>query len=304
MNSNYSLDEKAKEYLDTEITLLFLVDETTNKQEFNLFTVIEFRPEDQEKSELITSKGSGSKIYNVKRLKLSNKRFVYVSRLLVSVKEGLDIYRSMKARNCNLTIDGINFFDLKNAGVLTEEPPNESLVIIPPNLLEGTSVGAVLPKRKMSSKVITLMDLEKKTLAMLTTKERDDITDFANKELGIELRSYEEYIGACILRMPNPILRKMHEKLTINSDLILELFERKGKSILNGVVELNDKRRLGNGFVIRKKIDKTRLLITLPYKPNCLHTRIFDANNDLIEECENYFNSHFNISIGIVGEKR
>ncbi|MEW4329179.1 VPA1262 family N-terminal domain-containing protein [Rossellomorea marisflavi] len=303
MLKQLKLDEIVKDYVKAEITSMWLA-EKIGDRETNIFTVVEFIPEEQEHSDPVQTTLPNGAIIEMARRNISQDRTVYISRKNVTILEGLDFYRSAKINNSQLNIQG-NTFILKTADKLTEEPANETTALIPSNLSESSTIGAVLPKRRTSMRVCTLVDVNQKTEGLFTAKEFQKIGMFAKEFLDIDLLKFSEFVGSFLLCFPNPILRKIEEHLSKHEDqIIVEMFERKGKSIVGGWIELSDERPNAKGFTIVKQIDSPRLLINIPCSPHRLRTRVFSARGEIIEDNAAHFIKSINTNLALMGTKR
>ncbi|MED2972204.1 VPA1262 family N-terminal domain-containing protein [Fictibacillus sp. B-59209] len=303
MLKQLELDDIAKDYVKAEITTMWLTEKIGNR-ETNILTVVELIPEEQEHSDPIQTTLPDGTILEVARRNISQDRTVYISRQNVTTLEGLAFYRSAKINNSQLTIHGKTFI-LKTAAKLTEEPANETTALIPSNLSESSSLGAVLPKRRTSMRVCTLVDVNQKTESLFTAKEFENIGMFAKEFLDIDLLKFSEFVGSFLLCFPNPILRKIEERLSKHEDqIIVEMFERNGKSIVGGWIELSDERPSAKGFTIFKQIDAPRLLVNIPCSPHRLRTRVFSAQGEIIEDNAAHFIKSINTNLALMGTKR
>jgi hypothetical protein len=299
-----TLEDISKDFECSEITVAFLHDNTTNSFT-NVFSVSEMCPIEQLKSnEIFDFNSAGNKVH-FKRLSLGKGRTIYVTRYFSNKPvDCIEFYRG-RANTRILSMDNDELIISSFCNQLKEEPLNEVPVLIPSYKHKNTSLGAILPKRNVSMRVCSRIDLEGSTIGSFTNDELVEISRFIEEVLGINIIKYSEYFGAVLLCFSNPIIRSVEERLAkLENQILIQLFERKERTITDGVIEISDERINGKGFVIRKTIEKPHFLVDIPCPPDKLRVRIFNKENELIEDSESYFLKSINLQIGIMGAKR
>lgn len=288
------LDDMYKEYKRSEITVVFIDDKQLNKY-INIFSIAEMCPIEQDRSDKIID---GK--YPCKRKKINKDKDLYIARIFSdNPKDSLDFYRGQGSRRIvNIGEEEIAIEPIPN--ILVQEPEFETPLLIDKNLYKEYDILNVLPYRKLSAYLCSLIDIKSKTKEIFTNEEFIKVNEFIMDTLGVDLYKYNEYFGAVLLYMPNYILRDI--KISIGKSekcILVSFYEREGKSILNGKIELVDERINGIVRLNNRIIDSTRMLIDIPYIPNKLKVRVFDESNNLIYESLSSFIRSTNIDVAI-----
>lgn len=303
-NMSKTLEDISLDYERTEITTAFLHDRSNNTF-INIFSVAEMCPYEQEKSsDIYEINGEGKKV-NLRRLNLNATQTVYINRYFSpSPRDAISFYRGsgnkrgVKMQSGDILIDSAN-------ERLTEEPLNEVPIIIPWSTNELFSIREVLPKRNVSLRACSLLDLEGECLDLFAEDELIKIGKFIGESIGVDLLKYSEYLGAVILCFANPLLRYMKESLSRSKrQIVIQLFERKNQTVIGGKVELSDERASGKGFIITREIEKTSFGVNIPCPPEKLRFRLFNNDGDLIEDRSGHFMNEIRVNIGIKSHQR
>lgn len=299
-----TLENISLEYERTEITTVFLHDKEDNLF-INIFSVAEMCPHEQEKSKEIYDFKKDREKVSLKRLNLNKDKIVYISRYFSDdPKDALNFYRGSGNKRI-FKIDCEEISIESACDNLTAEPLNEIPVLIPSSTEENFAIRDILPKRKTSTRVCSLLDLKMKCFSMFTENELTKIDGFAYELLGVSLLKYSEYFGSIILCFANPVLRYIKERMSESKNqIVIQLFERKNKTIIGGKIEISDERISGKGFIIVKDIEKASFIVNIPCPPDKLKVRIFNNYGTLIEETSGHFMGEFHMSIGFLAGKR
>lgn len=276
-----SLDSIIQEYERAEITTLWIHDRTHNEH-FNIFSVVEICPSEQPLSKSLKTFDKKSGRVPLVRLSLDSNRTLYFTREFKnSPSDGLEYFRGKRV------VQGQN---IVSYGQLTMEPPCEIPILTSETMYPNTSLENVLPKRPVSFRVCSFLDEKQTTLLQLNEKDLSKISSLTNEFLGFDLSKFKEFIGSIILALPNPYLRNFTiSGVPEHESIIAEFYERVGKTILGGKIEVSDIRLFGTGFHIQKEITQPKMLIKFPYMPNTLKIKIFDKAENLIHEKESTF---------------
>lgn len=301
---NKTLEDISLDYERTEITTIFVHDRDDSSF-INIFSVAEMCPYEQEKSSDIYDINQDAEKVHLKRLSLNKTKTVYITRYFSNnPMDAINFYRGsgnkriLKMESGQITIGSA-------CDKLVEEPLNEVPVVVPSSTEEVFSIREVLPKRKVSVRVCSLLDLKERSLNTFTEDELTRIDGFVDELLGVNLLKYSEYFGAIILCFANPFLRHIKESLSESKNqVILQLFERKGKTIIGGKIELSDERMSGKGFVVTQNIEKPSFVVNIPCPPDKLRFRLFSSDGTLIEDTSGYFMEEIRMHMGVISNKR
>lgn len=299
--SNYStLEEISSDYERTEITIICIYDRNQNKY-INIYSVAEMCPVEQGKSTEILSK-SGDRIYQNIRKKLNFNYDICATRYFSdNPKDSINFFRGNKnIRRVYLEKP----FDLHSIGNLINEPQNEIPIILEKHY-SYTSLDKVLPDRQSSFRLCTFIDLEQNTVKLFSEDELKIIGNFSEDIIGVNISQYKEFFGSIILCFSNPYLRFLKESLSCSNDyIVIELFERKKKSIKGCFIEVSDERKFGKSFIIKEKINKTKFILDIPCSPEFIRTCIYNKKGELIENQKFNFISKISIGLNISSSKR
>jgi hypothetical protein len=272
-------------YEGAEITTIFL-HHIKKDIAYNLLTLIELVPAEQEVSQLISDEKNHHLDRENKELKGLT---VYIGRSVgVPVAEALDNY--------------INFFNgfeiIQGKGLqrkilpfdgnsLSSEPPAMFPLVLPS--AEQNNLTQVFPKRNSDFRLWMLLDKNKSWRENYDEKELKRIisnaAELSKKYIHTDLEKFDEHLGNAYLFGCNPILRDADFSLIDhNTRLLVQFKERSGKSIIGSKLVLEEKRGSNVGFYIEKIIEQRRLIIDLPYFPDTLIKSIIHADGYLLEK--------------------
>ena len=293
------LDVECNEYERAEITTVLLgVKKGEENKYINIFSVAEMCPIEQEKSDEIKDK------YDFKREQIGINKYIYIARFFSNnPKDCLTFFRGdLGKRILNL---GGALEEICTVDTLEFEPPDKLPLLV---YDENSDIKKILPQRRLPFYVSTLMDVENKTIDMLTVDEFTKATNAIKNELGVDLCVYKEYFGAILLCMPNSILRDIEiymakPKVQIGSEMkvVVLFYEREEKSIIGGTMEITDERLNGTVYLGTRKIDSNIMLLDIPYEPSKLRVKIFNKEGSLIYEFASRFIKSINIDFSIKG---
>lgn len=295
--TNEYLRNIAPDYSYAEVTSLLLHDRKVNKW-FNLFTVVELVPLEQEPSSHIA--GSDPNI-PADREEIDKDYTIYL------------------VRQTDLTVNSaITLFNNPEKDFLLSIPPKVScdVKLLPQALLESEPgsgypividkqtdhiIGTVLPYRHTDFRVWLKIDRGKKWYSLFSEAQKKMIIEKSGqltmKHLNFDLAKMTEHLGNIYLCACNPYLREYDlSLLDYDRDLLISLEERDGKTIIGNRLVLEEDRAGNPGFNIERIISNRLERIELPHFPAKLITKIYDANGYLIE---NHTGVWTNLSIGM-----
>jgi hypothetical protein len=298
-----TLLEIAGDYVRAEITALWVHDRTL-KRHIPVFVVAELCPSEQEPSSPIEDidKKKGERI-PMKRAVLGTDRTAYATRLfLPDPRDAVAFYRG-EGGAWPLRAPGVNA-RLEPLEALTEEPPCEVPVLVSYNRGED-AFGAVFPRRHGALRVCSLLDVGDSVTGALSSAELEKLNAFSMDLLGVDLVRFPEYRGSIHLCMPNPLLRRMQERLSGDERyLLVEFLERDGCSIHGCTLELTDLRAGGEGFHLRIPLNRPSVAVPLPNPPDVLRTCLLNRWGERIEQTEAVFVKAINIRMHLKGARR
>ena len=298
---NRTLDEIASEYERTEITCVLLYDKRSDKYT-NVFSVCEMCPVEQEKSPMITSRSANGKGFAHRMERLDSNRSIFIFRRFED--SGVAAVRFYRGESEGVrVIHDDHPVRVLMAGTTTEDPPNEVPVVLNDDNTNG--IGAVLPHRLAGLRVCAFLDTSDATRRLFDDKEYLEVTSLVSQTLGVDLQKFHEALGATILCFTNPILRESHERLSADERyVLLEMYPRLGKMLDGLCVELTDERPNGNGFSLFYRCDKVKQLLSIPYSPHRLRTRLFHPAGDVLWDNSAHFFKHIHLNMGLMGPTR
>ena len=295
------LDAVASDYERSEITTFWLHDRSLNTHTM-LYAVVELCPVEQPKSAKIEHEDANGRRFLTKRRDLKNPQALYVARLLdATPADGIAFYRGAGGvRKLELETGAI---EIRSIHDLAEEPPNEIPVLVAERGEETYQY--VLPRRPTDLRVCSRFADGLGYLEGLTSKEKDDYRTFSQEVLGIDLVEYAEHLGAVHVCMANPILRSMSDSLDRDdSNLLVEMYERRGRSVKGCRLRLTDHRPGGIGFDLELEVTSAQMVVPLPHRPQELETRLYSPSRDLLGYNRAAFISGFNIQVGVGHSQR
>jgi hypothetical protein len=295
------LDAIASDYERAEITAFWLHDRDL-KTHTMLYAVVELCPVEQPRSTEICGEDANGRRVPTRRRNLKEPRALYAARLFVEgPAAGLAFYRGVgDARKLELDSGAIEIRSIRG---LAEEPPNEIPVLVAERGEETYQY--VLPRRPTDLRVCSRFADGLGYLQGLTSKEKDDYRAFSQEVLGIDLVEYAEHLGAVHVCMANPILRSMSDSLDRDdSNLLVEMYERRGRSVKGCRLRLTDHRPGGIGFDLELEVTSAQMVAPLPHRPQELETRLYSPSHDLLGYRRAAFISGFNIQVGVGHSQR
>lgn len=278
------IEKIKKDYSNAEITCLLLYSRTSNEW-YNLLTIVELIPSEQEISSLIF--GNDESVC-ADRENIDSNYTMYLTRAVnYSVQDAIEIYKN--PQNSFLLKEG-QILDctvsLLKEAFLEAEPPSGFPLVIDKH--EHT-IGNILPHRHTDFRVFSKIDRSKKWLASFDAKQTKNIITksgvLTSRDLRFDLSRMPEHLGNIYLCCCNPYLRKYEcTLLDYDKDLLITFYEREGKNIIGKRIILEDKRAGNIGFSIEKKIESLNERIQLPHFPDQLITKLYDDNGYILEE--------------------
>jgi len=285
------LKDISVEYERAEITCIFLHNKTTDKKT-NLLAVFELVPVEQQSSLMIGDKPS----FYMKRESVDGIYTIYITRLAdLTVNDAIDKYEKIED-GFKLKYDTLDV-DIDVPFSLAQEPSNYFNILINSN--DEKTLGRILPKRNTCLRVWSKLNTDKEWLKAHDKKLLEKLTKISRDHLGYDLSAIPEHIGNTYLCASNPLLRKWNASLLDKEkDLLISFHERIGKSIIGGKIVIEEERSKNIGFTITKIITNKEERITLPYFPDALNERIYDASGQLLEHSYGMWsNIQFNMNI-------
>lgn len=274
---NLDLKSLIQEFTRTEITTLWMHHRIENKY-YNIFSIVELCPIEQQYSLPIGSiKKNGERVPFV-YIKLDQYRTLYLSReFRKNPEEGLTYFLNPKIsqRTLSNTMDNLTINSIEKMNpTLTKATKYPS-----------TSLEYILPRRSVAFRIWTSFDDKQMILNKLNAQDIFKVDTLTKRYLGFNLSTYKEYIGAMILALPNPYMRMVKIiGVPKEASIIASFYERIGKTIIGGEIEISDIRISGQGFQIKRKILKSKMLIKLPYIVKGVNVKLFDTYKHLIYE--------------------
>jgi hypothetical protein len=284
------LKDISVEYERAEVTCIFLHNKTTNKKT-NLLTVFELVPIEQQSSLMIGDKSSSY----MNRESVDGIYSIYIARLVsLTVNDAIYIYEKIEA-GLKLNYDKLDV-EIEVPFLLVQEPPNYFNLLI--NANDEKTLGRILPKRNTCLRVWSKLNTDKEWLKAYDKKLLEKLTKISRDHLGYDLSAIPEHIGNVYLCASNPFIRKWNTSLLDKEkDLLVSFYERTGKSIIGGKIVIEEERSKNIGFTITRIIANKEERITLPYFPDALNEKVYDASGQLLEHsygmwCNIQFNMH------------
>nr|WP_295933015.1 VPA1262 family N-terminal domain-containing protein [uncultured Dyadobacter sp.] len=283
------LQDQLQGYQKAEITLL-IAEKTQSKDFFNLLTLIELVPAEQADSLPV----GDERHPNVIRAN-TDEYTLYAIRLTgLTITEAVSIYANA---NKGLTI---NFkevqVDFRCRGGLTENPPASRPLLITET---DRQLRPVLPQRHTSIRVWTQLNMDKEWVSDLSHTFMRKVSELSNQLFGYDLNAMPEHLGNVYLFGCNPLLRSWECRLADHDKALLFRFnQRAGQRISASKLVLEEVRGDQGGFYLEQSLDAEDTLITLPYFPDRLHLRLFDAHGHWIDHSFlNWANFAFDLAI-------
>lgn len=274
-----------KDYEKAEVTCL-LLHCRSNDDWYNLLTIIELIPSEQEISPLIFGK---DQTICADRQNIDSNYTIYLTRMIsCPAEDAIALYRNPEKgfllREGNILNCNVSLF---KEAFLEAEPPSGFPLII--DKQTEHTVGNILPHRHTDFRVFSKIDRTKKWLSAFDKKQTNKIISksglLTSQHLGFNLSLMPEHLGNIYLCCCNPYLRKYEcSLLDYNRDLLITFYERVGKTIIGKKIILEDKRAGNIGFSIEKQIEALHERIELPHFPDQLITKLYDDNGYIIEE--------------------
>ena len=291
-----TLDEIATDYDDfAEITVLIVEDRQKKRFEI-LFAVVELLPFEQEASPLLVP-GADEQSRCARQRWTEGKRTLYAARARVKRAEALSFFRGDRGvRSLRLSESGSSL-ELHAHVELQAEPPAEVPVLIGES---GLDIYSVLPARRVGVRVCSFVGDGLSRMQQLSEREKRVLSDFGKTTLGVDLVERPEHLGAIHLALPDPILRRRPAERLADGErhLLIEFFERKGKSIVGGTIQFTDHRHTGFAFDRVFPIHSTRMVVEIDCDPSMLESRVRNEHGELIEHSHAAFPRGFSFMVG------
>lgn len=286
------------DYKSAETTCLFLHDRNTDRY-FNLLTLIELVPEEQDASPLLNDEKfkfldriSVDKNYSVYITRVIEQPVIDAIKLFENAQGGFELnYKNILNTSISIFLDTI----------LEQEPPGEYPLLIDKS--EERTIGSILPYRNTTFRVWTRLDRQKCFLNRLDKKVKNKIlhksSKLTEKHLGFDFSALEEHAGNLYLFGCNPYLRNIHFSLIdYNTELLIDFYERIDKSFLDCKFILQDKRGDNFAFFFENKNTSKAMKIKLPNFPNFLFCTLFDKHGYPLEITSHHWtNLKFNLQL-------
>ncbi len=299
-NKNRTLDEIALEYERTEITCVLLYDRRIDTYT-NVFSVCEMCPKEQEKSPEITSKDPNGRQFPQVVKRLDPHRSVFILRRYED--NGQAAIQYFRGESNYRVLNDAPPVRVINVGNVIMEPPNEVPLVLP--MHKSTGIAGVLPHRTAGFRVCSFLDTSGATRRLFSEKEYLELSSFVSETINVDLQQYNEFIGSTILCFTNPILRQLKERLSADKkNVLVELYPRLGKTLDGLRVELTDERPNGIGFSLVYRCDMNKQLLSIPYSPYRLRTRLFNTAGEVLYDYSGHFMKNVQINMGLMGPSR
>lgn len=277
------LDLIKTDYEKAEVTSLFLHNRETDKC-YNLFSIAELIPAEQESSSLIGDENS----FFLDRRSVDNTYTIYIGRSIdCKTDVGISFYRNIttgfKLEYGSILNRQIDLFD---DAILEAEPSSEYPLVI--DTESDHTLSNIMPHRHTNLRVWSKIDRSKKWLSQFNPNLKSKLLSKASqltiRYLGFDISLIPEHLGSVYLCCCNPYLRKCDlSLLDYNQDLLVRFYERDGKTIIGKKLVLEDMRAGNIGFNLEVPILSINQRIQLPHFPDKLQTKIYDSNGFLLE---------------------
>lgn len=202
-----------KNYASAEITL-FWVAETENSPGRLIFAVTELIPKNQMASAPL---GGGNSKYLYCNINKRNDLHVYCRRYFCDVAQAIACFEN---RDWSSLSDGPTTVTCSSFG---REPAEGMALVLPqgqtPLDWQANSLSMVLPNRSTSFRAYCYIDRLSETEKLYSEAQIGKIQKFIKKYSGVDLKKYNEYIGASIFCMQNPLLWSVHTSVSENDGI-------------------------------------------------------------------------------------
>lgn len=271
-----TLDEIGADYDRAEITTAWVHLRDVNRHVLVL-CIIELCPPGQPASERI-----GAAPHRQLRSDVDSKATLYIRRELVNTATALALYRGATGETFPSSLPP----EIVMQGPLSSFPPTEEILLIASNLFEEIGLGAILPRRPSSLRVLSRYDKTGATRDQLGDKKRKLISMSLGEILGVNLERFPEHFGAIHLCFANPIISRIETRLSANGKNLLVTFaERPNRSVCGLEIELSSEwPPFGQGFCIRHRLTSRLAVLPLSTVPDSLRIRVFDQTGVCIED--------------------
>lgn len=268
------LNEVLHEYENAEITLVLAHLRQPNRCVL-IYGVAELCPQGQPQSSAISSDN-----FPQYRESIGGEITLYAKRLFVTPAEALTFFRNPASQP-----SGLKELLIEMEGSRYSFPPKEEPLLLEPNSFDESGLGAVLPRRPTCLRVVSSFDTQGATLGLFNSTQRDSIFQICSKILGVNLKRFQEHVGALHFCFSNPIISRFDARLSEDErHLLLSVSERPSKTIKGCLIELgNEWLPFGQGFSILHELDSRYTVIPLPANPSALRLRLFDSSRRCIE---------------------
>ena len=257
-----------EKYKSAEITLFWIAENEDSKGSL-IYAVTELVPENQLLSPPL---GGGNSKYLYKTISNGKiKKHIYCRRFYSDVSTALKCFEE---HNWTILVDGP---DLSCCHEYKKDPEHGFAVVpskyhIPINQLQN-NISMVLPGRSMSFRVSAYMDGAAETEHSISDDEKSKIVSFIRKYCDVDLALYNEFIGANILCMQNPIIWNI--KSCISEDkksfrFLLQSRDNETVKAMTGMIKANHM----FGATTSKLVSVESEVLVLPI-PNYHNVRTF-----------------------------
>lgn len=290
--------EKASQYERVEITIVALHEKRDDKY-YNIYSVVELCPAGQLKSERI-----GDEEHTCLRERLDENYTLFIRRVFFD--DPLRGIYFFQGKGLRAIFDDNKSDDvLYDCGGMITEPDGEEGILFDADTADRSPLKRVLPDFNGSVRVFIQFCKNDNFTPLLSQTAMVKAGLFIKEILGIALLENLEYWGSVFLCLPNPYVKRISLQLGREGRfLLVQIRERKGKSINNGIFEICDERSLGMGFCCRTTITENRFVVEMPNEPEKLRYRLFTAEGDLIAETASFFMKSFSLQMAIEAQTR
>lgn len=265
-----------RDYCSAEVTLFWTGsgDQGDNRI---IFAVTELIPENQ-----LPSPPFGSEKTACLSHRLSKRAKVYCKRFFCTVAEAVKCYEKADWSLLDSSLS------LHIGEHLKLEPQSGYALVIPRcHVVIGhwaSNLSMVLPNRETSIRACAYVEKDDALRNSFTKGERSNIATFVRRYCGVDLEAYDEFLGASILCMQDPLLWGIKSFGTDrNGNLHLLLLPRDGKSPIGMKYMLRAQHTFGDANAELKEADSE--IISIPWSADKTAPELYlwDKNGSLLE---------------------
>ncbi len=270
-----SLQEIAKDYVSAELTCLLVHSKKTG-QHLSLITLIELLPVEQEDSPPI---GTGSYPYNV-RDSYDDTTFYVIRIPGLPIVDMLTLFEKAD-KGMALNHKGIKVV-ISVPYLLQPDPPDYQPIMI--KAKDEKTIGKLLPRRNTHCRVWSKINIDKSWTDSFDQRFLSRVSRLSLTYLDHDITTTPEHFGNVYLFASNPVLRHWDSSLVdLQKDLLINFYEREGKTLAGGKIILEETRGGNKGFLIEHPVNHSVERVNLPYFPDILDITILDSQNRLID---------------------